>query len=153
MPTPKLNCPYNGTEMTLVFSDNIPHTGWYMTGGFDPSVPFLSREAGEAAFKRRDGKADGISVPTCAYTGKPVAFMQKGRLWYAIGEFFRPCALVSDKEMLEYNLRRRAGKAAGKPPKAVKVVVGEERVYRANPAEGLGGKGSEVTDLVKEFVK
>ena len=102
-------CLYSGVEQALTFLEGNP-SGWCLVGGFDPSLPFISAEDGEAAFRMRNGKRNVVSKPSCPYTGNPVYFNYSRGLWWPSGNFFNPYGKWRSKEELIYASEMRDGK-------------------------------------------
>lgn len=135
----RLVCPYTGRPVDVYFDDNLKEPGWRARGVVDTSLPFFSKEAGEAAFRFRAGRPDAVSLPVCAYTGSPVAFVQRGSLWFAVGDPANPAAVFKDREDLEFLLGSRAGKPRRGRPKKKKphISVGETLEEHSDPTEGV----------------
>ncbi len=131
-------CPYTGRVMKLVFNDDLRRPGWCYTGGFDPSIPFLTEADGRQAFCRREGVDNVMTEPRCAYTGAKVTLYQgRGRLWYAEGAY-SPAVPTADKERLVFLASMRDGKQTMREPaKRPQIVVGDVREPRSDPREGL----------------
>ena len=150
--TTKLKCPYSGVEMADVFEPDLRGPGWMVVGGFDPSLPFFSREDGVAAFRRRDGVDGAVPKPACAYSGTAVKFVEQNGLWYATGWDFNPYSVMKRREEIIFLSRRRNGRSYGRPPAPVgRVQAVKVREQVSNPAEGLGGSGED--ELVEELLK
>jgi len=146
-------CPYTGREQRVEFSADLKRPGWHASGGFDPEIPFFTKEAGEAAFRRRDGVDGALSLPVCAYTGAPVAFEKRGVLWFAVGEFFRPMRPTMERAELEAGMASRPGRPAKRPRGRPRVVVGEESSERSDPTAGVGMPLSHAMEMVEGVVR
>lgn len=144
-----MNCAYTGATMTLEFDEDVRHSGWWLRGGFDPSVGFLTREEAVAAFCRRP-RGRKVKTPRCAYTGAEVSLVCRDGLWFAEGDVFNPRDRVPRKQDLLSMASRRAGKAPTVPPAArVQAVVEREQV--SDPTEGRG-RDAEFDNFVEESV-
>lgn len=148
-----LTCPYTGAPVEVYFDSSLRNPGWRARGLFDPALPFFSKEAGEAAFRRRRGVADAVSLPVCAYTGGQVAFERRGDLWYAVGGFFRPCDSFYTREELEDGLRARPGRPVPRRPKRPRVEVGEVAEPRSDTVAGLSMPLSDARDMLEGVVR
>ena len=146
-------CLYSGLEQQLLFVPGPDRHGWSLVGGFDPSLPFLSRGDGEAAFRRRNGKENAVERAACPYTGKPVDFHFSNGLWWPKGDIFQPYASWLDKEELVYRASFRAGRTRLRKPDPAPVVrVGEERLEHSDPCEGMDG-GKCIQPLIEEYLE
>ena len=146
-------CLYSGLEQQLLFVPGPDRHGWSLIGGFDPSLPFLSYEDGEAAFRRRDGKENAVERAACPSTGKLVYFNFINGLLWPTGDIFQPYATWMRKEELIYRASFRAGRTRLKKPDPAPVVRGvEERIENSDPCEGLDG-GKCLQPLIEEFLE
>lgn len=144
-------CLYSGLQQRLMVVEGRERSGWVLAGGFDPALPFTSREAGELAFRRRRGKDEAVKTPACPYTGVTVEFVEHGGLWYPSGDFFRPYGLWVYKEKLEYAASFRRGRTKMKEPHTPKIqYVGDVREPVSDPAAGIGD-GTESREAVEEL--
>lgn len=142
-------CPYTGENQTIRFESDTRSPGWTTSGGFDPSLPFMSRDAAMKAFRRRHGKEEAVSMPQCPYTGRPVAVVERGGLWYGEGRFFRPMDRFKEREELEYGLWMRMGRSkAPKPGRRPAVKVVGEVEQRSDPTEGTQSSFDDAKHMV-----
>ena len=135
----KLVCQYSGLAQVPVFTaqSGTGSAGWILAGGFDPSLPFLSIEEAERAFRRRRGEENAVERASCPYTGKPVNFDYRHGMWYPVGDFFNPYAGFISREELIYRASFRAGIAGLPPPGRVEVQSVEPLEQASDPTEGL----------------
>ena len=132
-------CLYTGAPQEIVFNDGPGDHGWYLEGGFDPALPFLSEEDAVAAFRRRGGRDNAVAEPSCPYTGTKVVFVHERGLWWPRGAFFLPRLRRYHREQLVYEAEHREGVPAGRPPKlSVATGTGEPTQEFSDPTEGLG---------------
>ena len=124
METPKLTCPYTGREMTPEYDEDTRTSGWFLSGGLDMSIPFLTKEDLYMANLARRGKPNIAQSLKCAYTGNPLTAVQRDGLWYAEGDKFCPLARQSSKPHMIWQAAHRNGKAPSFPePEPIKVVL------------------------------
>ena len=142
-----LTCPYTGNEMVVAECDDLRDPGFYLKGGFDPELPFLSEEAAIKALRRRKGKDDAVTRLVCPYTGKPLQVIHRNgpNLWQVAGEFFSPSKRYQYKEDLLYDVSIRGGrKPKFERPERTRVEVKEDFSDQSDPTEGLTVKSDEV---------
>lgn len=145
----KFVCLYSGLLQELLFLEGPDRHGWSLIGGFDPSLPFLSAEEGEAAFRMRMGKPDGVERASCPYTGAPVEFHYDHGLWWPKGDFFNPYHSWVRKDELLYRASFRSGRTKRKPPEPSVVRSVEDREELSDPTEDLDG-GKCIQDMIEE---
>lgn len=119
-------CPYSGASQDIVFMEGNP-SGYCLVGGFDPALPFLEAEDGEAAFRMRGGVRNAVDTPSCPYTGSEVRFTYNRGLWWPQGNIFQPFGRWRHKSELAWAAQMRDGVPPdGAKPYYPKVeVVGE----------------------------
>lgn len=126
--------------------------GWSLVGGFDPDLPFVSEEDGNAAFRRRNGKANAVIRPSCPYTNKTVTLQFKHGLWWPTGEFFRPYAPWKHREELVYRASFKAGRTRMTAPDITVIqYVGDKSEEQSDPMEGLDG-GKSLQPVIEEYL-
>lgn len=148
-----LTCLYSGLGQQIMFAPGPDQYGWSLVGGFDPALPFLSYEDGEAAFRRRNGNENAVERASCPYTGKPVDFNFVNGLWWPKGDIFQPYASWMNKEELIYRASFRAGRTNRRKPDPAPIVRGvEERIENSDPCEGMDG-GKCIQPLIEELLE
>ena len=151
---PNLVCPYTGSLMVVAHCDDLRAPGFYLTGGFDPSVPFLSELDAHAALRTRKGKPEAVKQLACPYTGKALkVLVRRGRsadLWYICGGAFSPTTKYDFEEDLLYAASFRGGRKPGFPkPERASIVVAEDFSDQSDPTEGFGAASAELEPGIK----
>lgn len=137
----KLKCPYSGADLVIEFeSDTMKHTGWYIKGGVDLGLPFLSAESAEAACPERK----------CRYTGKDLILtkIDGKNLWVFVGEIVSMQKAYPSEQHARYYAGMRNGRSFEKKP--VEIKVGEVRERVSDPFEDK--RDSSVDAIVEEKV-
>lgn len=145
--SPNLICPYTGNLMEVAHRDDLRSPGFYLKGGFDPELPFLTEEDAIKALRMRKGKADAVTRLVCPYTGKALKVVHRNGvgLWQIVGEFFSPNFPYQFEEDILYNASFRGGKKPKyEKPERETVRIIENFADQSNPAEGLGGTSDEI---------
>ena len=135
--------------MEVAERDDLRAPGFYLRGGFDPSLPFPTKEEAESALRMRKGNRNAVKRLVCPYTGKPlkvVSAIRSGReRWYITGEYFNPYASVQFEDDLLYAASYRGGKAPKyDKPERETVTVSEPLEKVSDPTEGFVGDSDAV---------
>jgi len=157
-PEPNLSCPYTGRDMVPEYDDDTRTPGWYLSGGLDMAIPFMSKEELYVANTSRLGKKNIAQSLKCAYTGAPLKAVEERGLWYAVPqdlkntELFSVSRRHSSKERMLWLCSHRNGKAPDFPePRSVVVQHPDEpHEHFVDTTEGMGHNIDESD--VKEFV-
>lgn len=146
----RLRCPYSGKKQTVRYEDRLLDAGFYVDGGFDPAVGFVTKELAEAALRCRNGAPGKAKQLKCPYTGNPITVEQgPGGLWYATGDFFRPRQKREARTDVFRLVTMRGGKAKFKESDLTVIGVREEM---SDPRAGMSN-GTEIADTVGEFLE
>jgi hypothetical protein len=139
--------------MVIEHDDDLRHLGYYLVGGFDPALPFLSEEAGLQALRTRKGKPDAVKRLFCPYTGKPVELVERNNLWFVEGSFFSPSKRYQFDADLMYEMSFRGGKKPGfERNERPKIEVIGERVENSDPTLGLTASDDLVDGRVSQIM-
>jgi len=144
---PNYTCPYTGNKMEVVHCDDLRHPGFYLKGGLDPRLPFVSEEMAMTAMRMRKGVKNAVKALVCPYTAKPLKLLHRKQeeLWYVVGDFFSPGTLYNFEQDLLYDMSFRGGKKPGFDPRdKTSIVVGDINIENSDPTQGLGGSNDAV---------
>jgi len=109
-----LKCPYTGEEQVPVYDDDTRSAGWYLSGGANISVPFIS-------------KADAQRYPVCLHTGTVLSPVRKGAVYYLPGAYDTTARYPSKEECLYHGSFRNGKTQRRKPARVQSVEVREPR--------------------------
>jgi hypothetical protein len=155
---PNLSCPYTGRDMVPVYDDDTRNSGWYLSGGLDMGVPFLSKEELYVANTSRLGRKNIAQSLKCAYFGTLLKAVEDRGLWYAVPqdlqntELFSTTTRHSSKERLLWLCSHRSGKAPDFPePKRLGISYPDEpHEHFVDTTAGLAHNADDAE--VNEFV-
>lgn len=128
----KLTCAYTGADIVLSFMEGkrTMASAFLPRGAFDPCRRWATREAAEAALRRRpDGVHTGALV--CPYTGSPISIEKAGNHYVVLGAFSPVRAYPTRADAVRL-LSQRAGHLAPAPV----ITVSERERPRPLPASG-----------------
>ena len=141
METPNLTCPYTGRAMTPEYDEDTRTSGWFLAGGLDMSVPFLTKEDLYMANLARRGKSNIAQSLKCAYLGTPLVAVQRDGLWYAEGDMFCPSTRQGSRPLMLWLCSHRNGKEPKFPkPEPVTITMPDtpgDHEHFVDTTEGL----------------
>jgi len=154
---PAMVCPYTGQTLVAVYDDDTKHSGWYLVGGLDMSIPFMTKEELYVANTSRMGRKNIAQSLKCAYFGTPLKAVENRGLWYAVPvdlvntSMFTTSERHASKDKLLWLLSHRNGIAPDfKEPKPVEVKHADEpHEHFVDTTEGFGHNSD---DEAEEFV-
>lgn len=141
-------CPYTGAPVEEKFIPGA--SAWTTVGAFDPAM-WQDEMALIRKLRTRNGKTNAVRELRCAYTNKYITIVRKDGLARA-EDAFSPVALWSNKWHMLYDISFRAGVAPVFPRDHV-ITVGELFVPQSDPTDGLGTKGEQAAQVVREILK
>lgn len=139
----KLECPYTGAEQAVEYDDNLgQRNGFYLAGGANMALPFLTKESA----------LEACPDLVCKYTGVGLKLRENPAtgLWHLQGAFNNDTRFTN-LETAVYMASLRLGSSDLPFPVKVKVEVKEKEAPAPNPFEDKKGL-HDVDEVVKDVL-